>query len=160
MSTNSQRKFNDSMVVLKMKTKILMKLAAWLVLPAALVLVSGCVGGTETATQVIGDITTQEASAMIQENAGNPGFVILDVRTPEEYADGYVEKALNLDYYSETFRDELDELDKGKTYLVYCRTGKRSRAAADIMEELGFGNGYNMQGGIVQWQEDGLPTVK
>lgn len=148
------------MVVVKMKAKKLMKLAAWLVLPAALVLVSGCAGGTETATQVIGDITTQEASAMIQENAGNPGFVILDVRTPEEYADGHIEKALNLDYYSETFRDELDELDKGKTYLVYCRSGKRSRAAADIMEELGFGNGYNMRGGIVQWQEDGLPTVK
>lgn len=148
------------MVVVKMKAKKLMKLAAWLVLPVALVLVSGCAGGTETATQVIGDITTQEASAMIQENAGNPGFVILDVRTPEEYADGHIEKALNLDYYSETFRDELDELDKGKTYLVYCRSGKRSRAAADIMEELGFGNGYNMRGGIVQWQEDGLPTVK
>jgi len=82
------------------------------------------------------------------------------VRTPEEFADGHIENAINLDYYSETFGDELNKLDKNKTYLVYCRSGRRSRNALDIMEELNFREAYNMSGGIIEWKAEGLPTTK
>jgi rhodanese-related sulfurtransferase len=137
--------------------KLVMQLAISLTLAAVL---AGCGGGAATETTAIGDIITTEASTLIQENSANPDFVILDVRTPGEFGDGHLENAVNLDYYAETFRDDIDKLDKSKTYLVYCRSGKRSRAAADIMQELGFGSGYNMLGGIIQWRSDGLPTVK
>jgi len=64
----------------------------------------------------------KDAYTLIQKNKGNPDFVILDVRTPAEFADEHIENAINLDYYSETFRDDLNKLDKTKTYLIYCRT--------------------------------------
>ncbi len=126
--------------------------------------ISGCASNTGehlvTAGQVIEDITPAESYALIQDNMGNEGFVIIDVRTPQEYADGYIENALNLDFNGKTFRDELDKLDRNKTYLIYCRTGRRSAGARDMMAELGFMKVYNMTGGTVQWAKEGLPMVK
>lgn len=87
--------------------------------------------------------------------------MILDVRTPEERADGYIENSVNLDFYSPSFREDLDKLDKGKAYLVYCHSGNRSRTTTeDIMKELGFREVYNMLGGISGWKEEELPTTK
>jgi len=73
---------------------------------------------------------------------------------------GSLQNAINLDYYSETFRNELNQLDKNKTYLIYCRSGSRSGRALDIMTELNFREVYNMLGGIIDWKADGLPTIK
>ncbi len=129
---------------------------------APLALLNGCFGQEDTNldTQIIEDVTLEEAYALIADNLGNPNFVIIDVRTPEEYASGYIEKAINLDYYSEIFADELDKLDKDKTYLIYCRSANRSGKALDMMAELGFAEVYNMLGGMVRWEAVGLPTVK
>jgi rhodanese-related sulfurtransferase len=106
------------------------------------------------------DITTKEAFDLIQNNSENPDFVILDVRTLDEYNSGHIENASMLDFYNESFADDLDQLDKNDTYVVYCRTGNRSRSATDIMVELGFIDVYNMLGGIVQWDKDGYKIVK
>ncbi|GAH95493.1 unnamed protein product, partial [marine sediment metagenome] len=62
--------------------------------------------------------------------------------------------------YSGDFREQLNELDKNKAYLVYCRTGGRSKAAVDLMKELGFGQIYNISDGINDWKKEGMPTVK
>lgn len=128
------------------------------------VVMSGCLGRgitkPETPTQIIEDITPQEAFTLIQENQNNPDFVVIDVRTPQEFTDGYIENAINIDFYSETFRDELNKLDKGKTYLIYCRSGGRSGNALNIMTELRFKEVYNMLGGILAWNAEELPTVK
>jgi len=118
---------------------------------------SGCVRN-ETAT--IEDITPQEAFALIQDNQNNPDFVIIDVRTPAEFAEEHIENATNINFYSETFRDTLNNLDKNKTYIVYCAVGGRSGSALDIMAELNFREAYNILGGINQWKAEGLPTVK
>jgi rhodanese-related sulfurtransferase len=64
-----------------------------------------------------------------------------------------------IDYYSDTFKNELDKLDKNKTYLIYCRTGRRTGLTLDIMEEPGFIEVYNMLGGITQWQAKGYPVI-
>ena len=127
-----------------------------------LVLISGCISPEETApkTQIIADVTPEEAYALIQDNKDNQNFVIIDVRTPGEYASGHIEKAINLDYYSETFEDELNKLDKNKTYLIYCKSGGRSETTLAIMEELGFVEVYNILGGFGQWKPGGFPTVK
>ena len=114
----------------------------------------------ETPTQIIEDITPQEAFTLIQENQNNPDFVIIDVRTPEEFAEGYIENAVIIDFRSETFLDELNKLDKDKTYFIYCRSGNRSGSALDIMAELNFREVYNLSGGITAWGREGLPTVK
>jgi len=130
-------------------------------LALGLVLVAGCIQAEpETKAQIIEDITPEEAFALIENNRGNPDFAILDVRTPEEFADGYIEGAINLDYQAENFSGELSKLDKNKTYLVYCRSGKRSAGALNIMAELGFREVYNMTGGIIDWEEAGLATIQ
>ncbi len=144
-----------------MRLKKCMVLVLSVLLIAGVILTVGCAGEeVKTPTQVIEDITAQEAFILMQNNQYNPDFVIIDVRTPEEFAEGHVEKAINIDYYSETFRDELNNLDKNKTYLVYCRSGNRSGNALNIMAELNFKEVYNMSGGIIAWNAEGLPTVK
>ena len=115
---------------------------------------------SETQIQTIKNITPEGAYILIKENKDNPNFTILDVRTPEEFLGEYMENAVNLDYYSDTFRNDLDKLDKNKTYLIYCRSGRRSENALNIMKELDFREVYNMLGGIIKWKSEGLPTTK
>jgi len=114
---------------------------------------------TDSNTQIIRDISPGETNRLIQENTGNQDFVIVDIRTPEEYNSGYIEGAINLDFYSQTFKEELENLDKDKTYLIYCRSGRRSGLALSTMKKLGFNEAYNMLGGIIQWSEEGFTLL-
>ena len=127
------------------------------------VLVGGCTGNetqTVTETQIIEVVTPQEAFNMIESNRNNPDFVIIDIRTPEEFAEGYIEGAINIDYYSATFEDELDSIDKNKMYLIYCQWGNRSGATLATMERLKFMEVYDIKSGIEAWLAEGLPVVK
>lgn len=117
-------------------------------------LAGGCLGYQDAA------ITPSTAYPLIQENESNADFVILDVRTPEEYANEHIAESVLLDFYADDFEDELDKLDKSKTYLVYCRSGNRSSKTMPVMEDLGFIEIYDMGGGINQWKAEGYPTVK
>ncbi|MFQ5997186.1 MAG: rhodanese-like domain-containing protein [Dehalococcoidales bacterium] len=139
---------------------VMLALSGLLIVPLALL--NGCIGqeDTDSEAQIIEDVTLEEAYALIVDNLPNPDFIIIDVRTPEEYAEGHIEKAINLDFYSETFAAELDKLDKDKTYLIYCRTANRSGQALDMMAELGFIEVYNMLGGTLRWKAVGLPLLK
>ena len=128
-----------------------------LVLLATLTLFSGLTGGCIASDTAI---APSLAYALIQENESNPDFVILDVRTPEEYATEHIAESVLLDFYADDFEDELDKLDKSKTYLLYCRSGNRSSKSMPIMEDLGFIKIYDMGGGINQWKAEGYPTVK
>lgn len=110
--------------------------------------------------QIIENVTPQEASISIQDNKNNPDFAIIDVRTPGEFAEGHVEDAIIIDFYSESFRSDINALDKNKTYLIYCQSGNRSGKALKIMEELGFTEVYNISGGILEWKAQGLPLIK
>jgi rhodanese-related sulfurtransferase len=121
---------------------------------------SGCVSGNSPDARIFKDVSIQEAAQLIANNQNNPDFTILDVRTPQEFNDGHIEGALNLDFYAAAFKDELDKLDKGKTYFVYCRTGNRSGQAVAIMQASGFREAYNLSGGITDWIAGGHPVVK
>ena len=120
----------------------------------------GCTGQTGSSNQVLEDIGIQEAFELIQSNQGNPDFVIIDIRTPEEFNEGHIENAVNIDFYSETFREDLDKLDKSKTYFIYCRSGNRSGRAMPVMKELGFQEVYNLSAGIKEWIAEGLTVVR
>ena len=109
----------------------------------------------ETSDRILKDITPQEAFDLIQNNQNNPNFIIIDVRTPEEFAEGYIKNAINIDFYAETFRDELDKLDRNQTYLIYCRSGSRSGNTLEVMAELNFRAVYNILGGFNRWQAEG-----
>lgn len=80
---------------------------------------------------------------------------IIDVRTEEEYIEGYIPEAKNLDIHSgQEFIDEINKLDKSRSFYVYCRSGARSAQACAIMKQQGFDNAYNLMGGITEWEGD------
>ncbi len=123
--------------------------------------ISGCTlegQGAPSDALAAQDVTSQEAFALIQENQGNPDFIILDVRTSSEFEDGHIEGALNIDVNLPSFSEELEQLDRNDTYLVYCRSGNRSRTALAIMEDLGFTRIYHLTNGITEWVDAGLPA--
>ena len=123
------------------------------------VLATGCIK-EENEAQIIEDINAKEAFSLIQENKNNPDFIIIDVRTPREFVEGHIENALNIDFNSGTFRDEIYKLDKAKKYLIYCRSGNRSRRALSVMTELGFKEVYHFSEGIIGWTKAGYTVVK
>ena len=84
---------------------------------------------------------------------------LLDVRTPQEYAEGHIDGALNINVQSDDFRRMSEKkLSKDTTILVYCRSGRRSMDAAKILTKLGY-KVVNLKGGIIEWKEDGLPVT-
>lgn len=109
---------------------------------------------------VFRQISAAEAHKLILEHKNDPDFIVLDVRTPEEFAQGHLpEKTpINLDLHASDFRERLARLDRDKIYLVYCRTGNRSGEAVQMMKELGFRRVYELEGGLVGWRNAGLPV--
>jgi rhodanese-related sulfurtransferase len=105
-------------------------------------------------------ITPEQAVELIQKNQNNPNFVVLDVRTPAEYQSGAISGAINIDSSSADFKNSLNNLDKNKKYLVYCRTGRRSAAAAAEMKTLKFKEVYDLGGGAAAWAQKEYPLVR
>ena len=96
-------------------------------------------------------ISAEEAKKMIEERKNDPKFRIIDFRTQEEFPFKNISGAENIDFYDPYVRDRLDELDKERTYLIYCRSGSRSKIALEIMKDLGFKEVYELDGGIISF---------
>ena len=118
---------------------------------SSLLLLVGCSTSTAGAT----NMDVFEFSKKITES----GVVILDVRTPGEFAEGYIEGARMIDFQGGSFETEIASLDKDVTYAVYCRSGNRSGQAVKIMQDAGFRNLYNLEGGVIDWANQGMPLV-
>jgi rhodanese-related sulfurtransferase len=106
------------------------------------------------------EVDAAKANTIINTNRGNPELIILDVRSPREYEEGHIEGALNIPVESASFQSETGRLDKGKTYIVYCRSGNRSKEARNRMLEIGFTRVVNMTGGMLGWQRAGFKVVR
>jgi rhodanese-related sulfurtransferase len=85
--------------------------------------------------------------------------ILVDVRTEDEYNSGYIENSLNIDYFSNDFSLNADKLDKSTPIILYCRSGKRSSMSANKISKLGFKEIYNLEGGILEWIEEGNVIV-
>ncbi len=109
-----------------------------------------------TKVQLSKDIFPTEAWELISKNGGSD-LVIIDVSTPQEYKDLHLEGAINLNLLSRFFKTRLDIMDKDRTYLVYCKVGGRSKIAQKLMQQVGFQTVYNITGGTLLWEEEGLP---
>lgn len=81
------------------------------------------------------------------------GAQLIDVRTPAEYRSGRIEAAININYASPDFKKKMEEFDKEKPVLLYCRTDRRSGKAAETLEEMGFKEVYVLKGGYLAWEE-------
>lgn len=89
--------------------------------------------------------------AAFKQKMKEPGVVLIDVRTPQETAQGKIEGAKEIDFLAENFEIEIEKLDPEKTYLVYCRSGNRSAKACALMASKGFKYCYNLLGGYNAW---------
>lgn len=110
---------------------------------------------TVTQTQ-IENLDAATFKAKVESGKG----IILDVRTPGEVAQGYIANAVIIDIYDQNFIAELNKLPKDKEVYVYCASGVRSVQAAEILQQNGFTQIYNLREGLMDWQRSGYPLVK
>ena len=92
-----------------------------------------------------------EAAKILKDN---PKAVVLDIRTPAEFNEGHIPNAVNIDYKADSFESELDKLDRDTTYLMHCRSGRRSANSFETFKKLGFKNIIHMDDGILGWKEE------
>ncbi len=128
----------------------------------AIVGVSGCSSSTssDSASQSSASSSQNLSVAEFATAIQQPGTVILDVRTPAEYASGHIEGAKNVDFESANFAAEISAMDKTTTYAIYCRSGNRSGQALTQMGNAGFTSVSDLAGGIVAWEAAGQPVVQ
>jgi rhodanese-related sulfurtransferase len=105
------------------------------------------------------NISDSFATSLITQSNVPSDLVILDVRTLQEIDQGYIEGAQQLDFYNPAFTQNIARLDREKTYLVYCRSGARSAKTLTLMKMLKFKKVYNLQGGLLQWDQNQRPLV-
>lgn len=117
------------------------------------VLVTAC--SSDTRTQSIVLVSPADAAQVIADDPA--GLVVLDLRTLEEFNEARLADAIMVDFYADDFADQLDTLNKDAPYVVYCRTGNRSSEAVKTMKDLGFVEVYEVDGGIVNWYDEGYP---
>ena len=109
---------------------------------------AACTGGSGSSGQTLD-------AAAFADLADSPGVVVLDVRTPEEFASGHIPDAVNIDVSASDFASRVGALDADANYAVYCRTGNRSATAMQIMQDAGFGSVAHLGGGVVAWVDAG-----
>lgn len=105
--------------------------------------------------EIIVDVTVNQFKDLIATEG-----TVLDVRTPEEWAEGTIPNAEKMNYHDDDFATQIERLDKTKPVFVYCKRGGRSASAAEILKENGFTKVYNLDGGITAWTEEGNEVVK
>lgn len=137
----------------------------------SLALLAGCGGsdgdaGTDTDPVASASDPSTEGVRLVSVTDGAaiaadppPDLVVLDVRTPDEYAAGHLEDAVVVDFYEDDFASRIAELDPDVPYLLYCRSGNRSGQTRALMDQLGFTDVADVDGGILAWADADLPII-
>lgn len=118
---------------------------------------SGSPQATEQADAQLVTVSPDDAVEVFEDPPQD--MVVLDVRTPEEFAEGHLEGAVMVDFYAPDFADQLAQLDANVPYLLYCRSGNRSGETISLMAQMGFTDVTEIDGGIAAWQQAGLPVT-
>ena len=119
-------------------------------------LLIACDGNKNDKTKSSKTVNTETFSKQTNES----DVQIIDVRTPEEFAQGHIENAININIMDNNFETEISKLDKSKKTLVYCKSGGRSSEAAQKLSSMGFENISNLEGGLLAWQNAGLKVIQ
>ena len=141
-------KFNQTLIFMK---KIILILITTLSLFAY-----ACHSQTAPSEAQIKTIDATEFKRLVE--AGNG--IILDVRTPEEVASGYIGNASTINLYDDDFEGKINLIPKDKEIYVYCKAGGRSVQAAEILRQNGFNRVFNLDNGLVEWEGKGYPLIK
>ena len=110
---------------------------------------TNCVSDSNTEIKVI---SPEEMQTLLELD----DVQIVDVRTPEEYKDGFITNSQNIDFNSPTFDEDITKLDKTKPVILYCKSGQRSAKCSKKLKDAGFVKIYDLDGGITKWKFNGL----
>jgi len=113
---------------------------------------TSCKNNAESSDEIITVVSPEEMQDLLLID----GVQLVDVRTPEEYNDGYIAKSQNIDFKSPTFDQDIEKLDKNKPVILYCHSGGRSAKCAKKMKDAGFVKIYDLDGGISKWKHEGF----
>ncbi|WP_374957461.1 rhodanese-like domain-containing protein [Gilvibacter sp.] len=125
----------------------------FLILVLAIGIFQSC---TETKAGEIQQITVEQMSEALKDSS----IQLVDVRTGQEFLEGHLKNSHNICVTDDDFAEKAATLDKDKPVYVYCKKGGRSARAAEILKEMGFKKIYDLEGGIVLWEESGQETEK
>lgn len=106
---------------------------------------------TNTVVQVVGT----EVFENLEESAQ-----LIDIRTPEEYNEGYIKNAVNINFFDDDFMEQMSKLNKDEALYIYCRSGGRSGSASDKLEEAGFTRVYDLGVGMRGWRKGKKPVTQ
>jgi len=98
-------------------------------------------------------------AAMFSTVVATPGITIIDVRTPEEFAQGHIEGAVNYNVEGPDFANQIMGLDPAGVYAVYCQSGNRSQPAVAQLSSVGIASIFELESGITGWENEGFPVV-
>ncbi len=142
-----------------------------MIVPAMLVITLGLAGcssdtsvlpAAEGAASVVVERPSEPVRVGVSDFAAivqSPGVTILDVRTPEEFAQGHIAGAINIPVEYPDYTQRVSELDPNGIYAVYCRSGNRSQPAVAALAQLGINGVYELESGTVGWAAEGQPLV-
>lgn len=130
--------------------------------PASAATTSSNAASANTASSNAASLPANRQSVGVEEFAAaihQPGVVLIDVRTPAEFAAGHLAGAKNIDVSDSGFSSAIASLAKDAHYAIYCHSGNRSRAAMQLMNDAGFSHVFDLAGGISAWEAAGQPTT-
>jgi len=124
---------------------------------AAIIILNSCNNNqAQQSVSVIENVDAKTFKELVDAGKG----IILDVRTPEEVLEGYINNASTINLYDDEFNAKINLIQKDKQIYVYCKYGARSSEAAELLKNNGFSKVYNLKGGISEWENNGFPIVK
>jgi len=141
---------------------LITKIALLLILSISLI---ACAQNKKSDTNTTNTAVSQEQKVISlitpkDLNTRNTGIQLVDVRTPEEYAEGHIKNAININLFDDNFEEQMSKLDKSKDIYVYCLKGGRSGKASNQLEKIGFSKVYDLEGGFQNWQKKNLEVEK
>lgn len=142
-----------------MKT-IISKVTFLLILSISLL---SCAQNTKKETETVKQASEDKVVSLISPvelNAKMGDIQLIDIRTPQEFAEGHLKNASNINFYDNNFAAEMAKLDKTKDVYIYCRSGGRSGKASKQLEKMGFSKVYDLKGGYKNWENNNLEVTK
>jgi phage shock protein E len=121
---------------------------------AVLLVSQSCMAPTQTTTHLL---SPQQVS---EKKATQSNLILVDVRTPDEYAQGHIDGARLINYYDADWSQQMNQLPKNQPIVVYCAVGGRSGKAFATLQKLGFIEIYDMKGGFDAWRAQNLPIAR
>ena len=119
--------------------------------------ISSCNSQQKKATDAnaVVEVVSTEVFEKIEESAQ-----LIDIRTPEEYNEGYIKNAVNINFFDDDFMEQMSKLNKDEPLYIYCRSGGRSGRASDKLEEAGFTKVYDLGVGMNGWRKEEKPVTQ